>query len=68
MASIKSRVATLEQASKAATRRPMADAELAVRVAHILNHPASSPVYGPLREFMKRTLVNKVQPEVDVHA
>ena len=68
MASIKSRVATLEQASKAATRRPMADAELAVRVAHILNHPASSPVYGPLREFLIRMLFNNDQPESEVPA
>ncbi len=54
MASIKTRVACLEQVSKATIHRPMTDVELAVRVTHILNNPESSPMYGPLVEFLKR--------------
>ena len=56
MASIKTRVAGLEQASRATVRRQLTDAERAVRVVHILNHPESSPVYVPLRRFLKRAL------------
>jgi hypothetical protein len=39
MASIKTRVAGLEQASRATVRRQLTDAERAVRVTHILNNP-----------------------------
>ena len=56
MASIKTRVAGLEQASRETVGRQLTDAERAVRVAHILNHPESSPVYVPLRRFLKRAL------------
>ena len=56
MASIKTRVADLEQASRATVRHQMTDAERAVRVTHILNHPESSPVYVPLRKFLNRAL------------
>lgn len=68
MASIKTRVAGLEQASKVTVQRQLTDAERAVRLTYILNHPESSPVYGPLRKFLKRTLFNKARPEGDVHA
>ena len=61
MASIKTRVADLEQASRATVRHQLTDAERAVRVTHILNHPESSPVYGPLREFLKRAGVSDAQ-------
>ena len=54
MASIKTRLALLEQASRATVRRQLTDAERAVRLTHILKNPASSPVYVPLREFLKR--------------
>jgi len=56
MASLKTRVAGLEQASRATVRRQLTDAERAVRMTHILNHPDSSPVYVPLRRFLKRAL------------
>ena len=56
MASVKTRVAGLEQASRATVRRQLTDAERAVRMTHILNHPDSSPVYVPLRRFLKRAL------------
>jgi len=56
MASLKTRVADLEQASRATVRRQLTDAERAVRMTHILNHPESSPVYVPLRRFLKRAL------------
>ena len=56
MASLKTRVADLEQASRATVRRQLTDAERAVRVTHILNHPESSPVYVPLRKFLNRAL------------
>lgn len=56
MASLKTRVADLEQASRATVRRQLTDAERAVRMTHILNHPDSSPVYVPLRRFLKRAL------------
>ena len=55
MASIKSRVATLEQASNATTRRPLTDAELAVRLVHILNNPELAPMHAPLREILQRS-------------
>lgn len=58
MASIKNRVAGLEEASRATVRRQLTDAERAVRLTHILNHP-ESPVYGQLTKFMKRALVNQ---------
>ncbi len=61
MASIKNRVADLEQASRATVRRQLTDAERAVRLTHILNNPASSPVDGPLREFLKRVGVSDAQ-------
>lgn len=53
MASIKTRVAGLEQASKVTVKRQLTDAERAVRLTHILNNPASSPVYGQLMKFLK---------------
>ena len=56
MASLKTRVADLEQASRATVRRQLTDAERAVRMTHILNRPDSSPVYVPLRRFLKRAL------------
>ena len=56
MASIKTRIAGLEQASKVNVQRQLTDAERVVRLAHILNHPESSPVYVPLRRFLKRAL------------
>ena len=56
MASLKTRVAGLEQASRATVRRQLTDAERAVRMTHILNHPDSAPVYVPLRRFLKRAL------------
>ena len=56
MASLKTRVTGLEQASRATVRRQLTDAERAVRMTHILNHPDSSPVYVPLRRFLKRAL------------
>ena len=68
MASIKTRVACLEQVSKATIHRPMSDVELAVRVTHILNNPESSPVYGQLTAFMKRALVDKARSQRDVPA
>ena len=61
MASIKNRVADLEQASRATVRRQLTDAERAVRLTHILKNPASSPVYVPLREFLKRVGVSDAQ-------
>ena len=61
MASIKTRVADLEQASRATVRHQLTDAERAVRVTHILNHPESSPVYGPLMEFLKRSGISDAQ-------
>ena len=61
MASIKTRVADLEQASRATVRHQLTDAERAVRMTHILNHPESSPVYGPLREFLKRSGISDAQ-------
>ncbi len=57
MASIKTRLALLEQASRATVRRQLTDAERAVRVTHILNNSASSPVYEPLTEILKKALV-----------
>ena len=57
MASIKTRVAGLEQASRATVRRQLTDAERAVRVTHILNNSASSPVYEPLTEILKKAVV-----------
>jgi hypothetical protein len=68
MASIKTRVACLEQVSKATIHRPMSDVELAVRVTTILNNPASSPLYGPLTEFMNRAVVNNARCQRDVPA
>lgn len=55
MASIKTRVVCLEQASKVTDKRLLTDAERAVRLTHILNNSESSPVYEPLVEFLKRT-------------
>ena len=66
MASIKSRVASLEQTSGPTVRRKLTDAELAVRVTTILNNPASSPLYGPLTEFMNRAVVNNARCQRDV--
>ena len=68
MASIKTRVAGLEQASRATVRRQLTDAERAVRMTHILNHPESSPVYVPLRKFLIRMLFNNDRPEIEVPA
>ena len=56
MASIKTRITGLEQASKATVQRQLTDAERVVRLAHILNYPDSSPVCVPLRRFLKRAL------------
>ena len=56
MASIRTRITGLEQASKATVQRQLTDAERVVRLAHILNYPESSPVYVPLRRFLKRAL------------
>jgi hypothetical protein len=57
MASIKTRVAGLEQASKVTVKRQLTDAERAVRLTHILNNPESSPMYGPLTEILKKAVV-----------
>ncbi len=57
MASIKTRIAGLEQARRSTVRRQLTDAERAVRVTHILNNPASSPMYEPLTEILKKALV-----------
>ena len=56
MASIRTRITGLEQASKATVQRQLTDAERVVRLAHILNYPESSPVYVPLRKFLNRAL------------
>ena len=56
MASIKTRITGLEQASKATVQRQLTDAERVVRLAHILNNPASSPMYGPLTEILKKAV------------
>ena len=56
MASIKTRVAGMDQANRATVQRQLTDAERAVRMTHILNHPESSPVYVPLRMFLKSAL------------
>ena len=58
MASIKTRVAGLEQASKVTVQRQLTDAERAVRLTHILNNPESSPMYGQLVEFLKQTAIH----------
>ena len=68
MASIRTRITGLEQASKATVQRQLTDAERAVRMTHILNHPDSSPVYGPLRKFLIRMLFNNDRPEIEVPA
>ena len=60
MASIRTRITGLEQASKATVQRQLTDAERVVRLAHILNYPESSPVYVPLRRFLKRALGRNV--------
>lgn len=57
MASIKSRIAGLEQASRVAVRRQLTDAERAVRLTHLLNHPESYPSHAPLTGILKRTLI-----------
>ena len=57
MASIKTRVAGLEQASKVTVKRQLTDAERGVRLTHILNNPESSPMYGPLTEILKKAVV-----------
>ena len=58
MASLKTRVADLEQASRATVRRQLTDAERAVRMTHILNHPESSAMYVQLVEFLKQTAIH----------
>ena len=68
MASIKTRVAGLEQANRATVQRQLTDAERAVRMTHILNHPESSPVYVPMRKFLIRMLFNNDRPEIEVPA
>ena len=68
MTSIKTRVACLEQASKVTVQRQLTDAERAVRLTHILNNPESSPMHGPLTEFMQRALINKARSQRDVPA
>jgi len=68
MASIKTRITGLEQASKATVQRQLTDTERVVRLAHILNYPESSPVYVPLRKFLIRMLFNNDRPEIEVPA
>ena len=68
MASIRTRITGLEQASKATVQRQLTDAERVVRLAHILNCPESSPVYVPLRKFLIRMLFNNDRPEIEVPA
>ena len=58
MASIKTRIAGLEQARRSTVRRQLTDAERAVRVAHILNNPECSAMYGQLVEFLKQTAIH----------
>ena len=60
MASIKTRIAGLEQASKVNVQRQLTDAERAVRVAYILNNPACSSMHAPLRKILKRALGRNV--------
>lgn len=61
MASIKTRVAGLEQASRATVQRQLTDAERAVRLTQILNNPESSSVYEPLRDLLKQAGVSDAQ-------
>lgn len=56
MASLKTRVADLEQASRATMRRQLTDAERAVRVTHILNNSEAYPACEALRKFLKQAL------------
>jgi hypothetical protein len=56
MASIKSRVNSLERFSKAKVLRVWTDAERAVRLFHILSNTESSSAHAPLREILKRAL------------
>lgn len=54
MASIKSRVNSLERSSKAKVLRVWTDAERAVRLFHILSNPERLPSHGPLIEILKQ--------------
>ena len=61
MASIKSRVAGLERASETTVRRQWTDAELAVRVANILNNPELVTAHAPLMGILKMAVVGVQQ-------
>ena len=61
MASIKSRVAGLERASETTVRRQWTDAELAVRVANILNNPELVTAHAPLMGILKKAAVSVQQ-------
>lgn len=54
MASVKSRIANLEQSRRVTSQRQFTDAELAVRLVNILNNPERSSEHGPLRMLLKR--------------
>lgn len=55
MASIESRIASLEQTSKVSALRQLTDAERAVRLLYIFKHPDVFPSHAPLREILKRS-------------
>lgn len=61
MASIKSRIADLERSATATVRRELSDAERAVRLVHILNHPELFPMHVSLRAFLKTPLPRRMQ-------
>ena len=67
MASIKTRIAGLEQASKVNVQRQLTDAERAVRVAYILNNPACSSMHAPLRKILKRSKCSDPKVKIDVY-
>ena len=67
MASIKTRVAGLEQANRATAQRQLTDAERAVRVAYILNNPACSSMHAPLRKILKRSKCTDPKLKSDVY-
>ena len=67
MASIKTRVAGLEQANRATVQRQLTDAERAVRMTHILNHPACSSMHAPLRKILKRSKCSDPKLKSDVY-
>ena len=61
MASINSRIADLERSGTATVRRELTDAERAVRLVHILNHPELLPVHVSLQAFLKTHLPRHMQ-------